>query len=114
MEAHGYGNVLSLLLDVESIPFRISNGIPKQTQSAASSPSKSSSKSVDPFVQKNVNEHNSPKKIFTQYLCDDSPFRVRLPEELRTEVQSAYCSADFDYYSFDNLREYLHQLIKKE
>lgn len=114
MEAHGYGNILSLLLDVESIPFRISNGIPKQTQSAASSPSKSSMKSVDPYVQKSLNEHSSPKKIFSQYLCDDSPFRVRLPEELRIEVQSAYCSADFDYFSFDNLREYLHQLIKKE
>ena len=114
MEAHGYGNIFSLLLEIENNAVNLSNAAPKRTP--RSSPSKTSAvrKSSDLSEVKSVSDYSiSPNRIFAQYLSDDSPFKVRLPEELKSEIQSACCNEDTKY-CFDNLREYMHQLIKKE
>lgn len=115
MEAHGYGNIFNLLMEVENIPFKLATNPPKRTQSVNSSPLKTppvSASSDTSFKNKSFNEScASPKKIFSQYISDDAPCKVRLPEELKNDIQSSCDNPDF---GSDNLKEFLYQLIKKE
>lgn len=117
MEAHGNGNVFNLLMDVENIPFKLSSVPQKRTHSLSGSPLKTppfSNSDSCGIKNKSFNEPNvSPRKIFSQYISEDAPYRVRLPDDLRVEIHSA-CANETSNFRFDKLKDHIHQVIKKE
>lgn len=114
MEAHGYGNLFNLLMEVENIPFKLSTVPPKRTQSSSTSPSKTFISSDSVGKSRSLSDSNvSPKRVFSQYISEDAPYKVRLPEEFRNEIHAA-CYNENTEYHFDNVKEYIYQQIKKD
>ncbi|KAK9497020.1 hypothetical protein O3M35_012812 [Rhynocoris fuscipes] len=118
MEAKGHVNIFNLLMDLENIAFKLNTPILRKAHSIVSSPSKTSSdKSAasDSSDRTVINDNSflNLTKIFNQYLNDDSPNRVRIPDELRLSLLSANNATDTSI-PLAQLKEHVSNVIKRE
>jgi hypothetical protein len=112
MESRDYWNILSLWLEIEQVPLPIQTYLHKRTLSISSSPSKlpSGADNSDTDTKGLVNK---VMKIMQNYINDDAPYKVRVPDDLRAEIVESTIS-DNAAISLNHIKDYVIQTMKKE
>ncbi|KAL1140463.1 hypothetical protein AAG570_000395 [Ranatra chinensis] len=113
MESRGYTNILSLWLDLEQVPFSLHTYSHKRLYSVFNSPSKSTPQGGNDKASEGHVGSARLIKLLRTYFNDDAPFRVRVPEELRLEIQEKV-NKEASVDCLTRLKDHLIYTMKKE